>query len=129
MFPPLSIQTHQHPLNWAEDVQDPYSKQMLPMLMAWGSCLLFSCTIGGTISFALNHVWHSLSVYRTSSKGSLYIPKEFIISSLPNIPDYPWIRVPVLFWFDYIVLPSEQVIHICVDAWYWKNIRTCWSWW
>ena len=33
MFPPLFIQTHLHPLKWAEAVQDPCSKQILPKLI------------------------------------------------------------------------------------------------
>ena len=74
MFSPLSIQTHPHPLKRSEVVQDPSSMQILPKLKTWMSSLSLACTTGGIISFALNHAWHSLSAYQTSSKGSLSIP-------------------------------------------------------
>ena len=73
MFSPLSIQAYPQPLNRSEAVQDPSSKQILPKHKTWFSSLLLATT-GGTISFALNQAWHSLSAYRTNSKGSLSIP-------------------------------------------------------
>ena len=58
MFPPLSIQTHPHPLKWAEAVQDPSNKKILPKLMTWGSSILLSSSTGCTTSFASNQAWH-----------------------------------------------------------------------
>ena len=40
----------------------------------WGSSLICSCGMSGTISFALYRAWHSLSAYRNNSKGSMSIP-------------------------------------------------------
>ena len=73
LFPPLSIQTHPHPLKWAETIQDPSSKQILPKLMTWESSVLMSCITCCTTLFASNHACHSLSACRTSSRGSLSI--------------------------------------------------------
>ena len=69
MFPPLSIHTHPHPLNW-----EVSNKQILPKLMIWETSGLLSCTTGCTTSLASNQAWHSLSACRTSSKGSRSIP-------------------------------------------------------
>lgn len=60
-IPKLSIHTHPYPLNSDVDVHDPYIMHILPKLKSWGSSILEFCSFGGTISFALNQTWHSLS--------------------------------------------------------------------
>ena len=57
----LSIQTHPHPLNCDVDVQDLSIMHILPKLKTWDSSIMWTCGIGDTITFALNHAWHSLS--------------------------------------------------------------------
>ena len=73
IFPKLSFQNHSQPLNCAVEVHEPSTVHILSRLMTWSSSLLSSCGAGMSISFALNQAWHSLSAYRTSSKGFLSI--------------------------------------------------------
>ena len=118
----LSIQTHPHPLKRSEAVQDPSSKQILPKLKTWFTSLLLSRTCGGIISFALNQAWHSLSAYRTSSKGSLSIPLKSL--SLRDFQIYH-IIIPVLVWYNDIIFLPEKIVHVCVDARHWEYTWTC----
>ena len=74
IFPMEFFQTHPIPLNWAVEVHESSTIQILPKLKACASST--NCACGGTsmVSFALYQAWHSLSAYMTSSKGSLSIP-------------------------------------------------------
>lgn len=77
------------------EVHEPSTIQ----LRTWDSQMLCSCEVGLVISFALCDVWHSISTYLTSSKGSLLIrisinpSKLFIKPSFPYIPDYLRIKI------------------------------------
>ena len=74
IFPMLSFQTHPIPLNWSVDVHEPSTIQILPKLQACVSSTICAYGRAGIASFALYHVWHSLSAYLISSNGSLSIP-------------------------------------------------------
>ena len=125
----LSFQTHPQPLNCAMEVHDPSTIYILSKHMAWASSLWSSCGVYGAISFALNQAWHSLSAYLTSSRGSLSIPlKKFIVMGLPDIPDYPRIRVSTKLWFSNVILPPEEIIHVSIDTRQWKNAKSRWCW-
>ena len=89
---------------WTESFQDNPSK---PNHKLW-------CGLGVTISFAINQAWHSLSAYRTSSKGSLSILlKNYHFEPYRYVPHlhswnaFKYVMSNNFFWF-----PTSWVIFI-----------------